>query len=625
MSQKINFMVACVPNWVDQDATILTPGGEMLPGTPAINVKTTLMGQFWRTPTLKPRHTQLTANFSDPTKRLSQGILLGALNLPEAGTLLRVRKGAVVTDEWLRPRYFTDTTTTNAFLASTNATSNGPSDLNDDPYNPNGSWVTPTVQANPLDFRVSLHLLLNPLATGPYKQSVQVAYSFMVSGISGPTIRLELWQAGVYTGLSITEQCFPAGETGSWVVELKFDAAALTDPTGANLEVRCVTAPANGEAVKVGAMRLLATVQYQIARPALAAALVSSANAASTAVANITAADTWDPNNEPVGIGPTVGATPLQLLVGFAASPGTLNTTALYQRFAVAYKATGGAACTITLTLYINGVATGVTATVTAAGGAATQWATLKWSASDLGGSSPSLAQVKIVTAPTGGQSITVLSVQWQASLAIAPCDYDTGWVNAFYTNPSSAWGIYVPDLVGKVVQKSIPILFLDVNGNSVALTSQYTRIEFLVSTAGVWSFTDPGSGYTVTWMDMGRYAEGPALNGMNMGSGFVVGVVDLSTRDVSDGGVSWEDEEACYRTIQLKLNELKQVTAISDVFDLLVRRMGISRDMLLVIFPETDSFRRLIFAWGPFDSAAKVTHDHGVTFKADMTVRERL
>ena len=54
-------------------------------------------------------------------------------------------------------------------------------------------------------------------------------------------------------------------------------------------------------------------------------------------------------------------------------------------------------------------------------------------------------------------------------------------------------------------------------------------------------------------------------------------------------------------------------------------RRLGISTDVLLVVFPEDENFRRSVFAYGPMERPGKLTHDYGTTFRADIQVRERI
>lgn len=618
MPDYINFLLGCCPNWAQRTTTLISAGGEAsLRG--AAWQKTRLMSQVWRTPSLKPRHTQETLDFGSGGLP-SRALFIGNINVPDAELLVRVRKDDDVSDEWVRPLYHT-AGGSSAFLASTNVGSGDVSSLDDDPYSPNGSWVTPSDAAQPLDIRLAMRIPLGSVASGSRLQAVQVAYSnHALPAGPGPSIRLELWQSGVWTGLFTQEDAFPSGETGSWVLELKFDVDDLPDPMSSGLQVRVLTTPAAGIAVKVGAVRWLATKVKRTGRPAILPAFLAATNANTTNASLLEDSDALDPAGTSTGVSPTVATSALDFRVGFA-DPGALDTTAGAQAIAVRFAATAGTTGQVTVTLYVAGVASGLTATATASAGAVPQWLVLPFSSSDLSGATTADVQARITTAPSGSNNVAVKQVQWIASLTEAPYAFDTGWYAPFPGNSDSLWGISHLTEVGKPIQRSFYVLFFDDAGVLQTLQTRYTRVEFALSSGGL-SFTDD-FGNTATWMDVGRYAEGPAVTGPNLAVGFEPGLNDPSTVDVSDGGVRWEDDEMVAKELSLKLSQLKGLVASSDFYEFF-QRLGKTTDVLLVVFPGEDMSRNF-WTWGPLSKEGGVPHDFGTVFKGDIQTVERI
>lgn len=618
--ETVNFLLGLQPQWVARSSTGLVAGGEDT-NAPVSNLKSKMLDETWRTPTLKPYHTQFIADFQAAV--LSRALVLGNVVLPESTAMVRVRKGDVVADEWVRPDYKTNAST-DALLAAVNATG-VPSSLDDDLLAGNGDTVAPTVPDNPMDFRVRMRRPTNPPKTGAYLQAIQVAYIAQQGGIAGPSITVELWQNGVYRGAAITETAFPAGEVDTWIVELKWNASLLSDASGANVEVRVVTAPTNKDALEIAAVRWLATTTKKVIRPGIDVGFLEAVNANSSDTQRLLVTDVFNPDENPTGIGPTTEGTPMTLRLGFA-DPGAIASTAGYQTIAVRFEqTTAGGAPSFVGTLYHNGTATGVTMSGVGSGTVQAQWAYLTFSASDLGVDPTSQIELRLVTTVASAHNIKFRGVQLLASSTSDPYTFDSGWGLCWPPIASSQWGSIDPSLIGRQPQRSVPIVFFDGGTPNLvqSLTTRYTRVEFMVAANGPWSFNEGGN--TITWLDLGRYEEGSAIVGMNMAGGFDYDVVDLSTRETSAGGVVWEDEEDIYRVIKLTLTKVSGDAAAVDIYDYIARRLGITGDVLLVIFPENAAFRTHVFAWGPNQRPPHPKHDFVMQFRPDFEVRERL
>lgn len=612
--EKVNFLLGAAPNWAD-DAT-LSAGGEVAE-RPVQNVQNRTMENVWRTPSLKPHHTQLEVDHG-PSPQPSRCLLLGNLNLPESTTLLRVRKGPDVTDEWIRPKARTAGSGV-ALLAPTNA-SGDIEDLNEGIDSPT-TWVTPTDPNLSMDFRVPLRNPTQALIAGDWNHAVQVAYSdHNLAAAPGASIEVQLWQDGQDTGLSYSESAFPDGETGVWVAELKFDSADLPDPSGSDLEVRVVTTPGgDGLAIRVGAVRCLATIAQAVEVPAVAQQFLAVTNADAETAEGLSASDIYAQETS-VGVGPDQDSLSLDFRVGFD-DPGPFAAGATH-RLSIRYRATSGTNGSFDATVYVNGSATSVTDSATAAGGTEDQWLDLEFPDTEIGDGSD--VELRIVTTPSGSENVEIVQVQWFVVAAADRYDFDTGWVRAWPPNPGSLWGIDLPEQVGKQVMKSRPVVYFDDAKNVLTLSTRYTRVELLVAANGPYSFVD-SLGNTATTMDMGRVAEGPAMSGIQLATGFEVDTVDMSTRELSAGGVPWEDDEASYRLIRLEFTNLEAMLAVSDIFDYVLRRIGTSGDLLLVILPEDDIFLTRMFVWGPLERTPRLRHAFGSSFRASLELRERL
>lgn len=633
---SINFTLTCAPNWGDHADTVLTAGGAVA-GYPVTNLKVRQMGKPWRTPTLKPHQTQFTVDFgsSHSGARESRAVFIGHINLPEDGTKVRVRKDDDVTELPLRPLIHYNGGG-NTFLAATNTTG-APSDLGDDPLSPDANYVTPTNASLDMDFRLRFQPPPAPLHAGEDLQVVRVAYAATSTTANFPILTATLWQNGVDLGITGQVVGWDDGETTTnRILEVRFQRSDLNDESGALVELRILAQPLSGENIKIAAVRWNATLENKprVINPVDGNSYLEKVNCGSTSTATIQVQgldmfNRTDNNfHEPTTAG---SAMQLRLPLQTSAIEGLLYGGTDQQYLVVAFQSTTGAGTpSVRVELWQNGVDLTINQTQASAG-TTRQFLVMPFSRADLADESGEGVQIRIVTTPSGTDNVKIAHMGFWAVTTQSHYLYDTGWMEAFEVPPESTLGtVAIPGDIGKPVRRSVPVLFRDDAGDWISLGTRYTKVEFLipgpgVGSPGLWSFTSPEDGTVVTWLDAGRYAEGPAIENMNLADGFDISVVDLSNRDESDGGVMWEDEEDVYRIFRLRLTNVRLELAASDLFDYLFRRLGITHDLLVVIFPELAMGRRFLHLWGPLAKPGRLSHDTVTRFRADLEIRERL
>jgi len=632
--ESINFLLGCAPNWIDHPDTVLTAGGEVA-GREVENLQTKLMGETWRTPNLLPHRTKVTVDFG-ATERASRALLIGNHNLLGADNFVRVRRDDEITEDRLWPAY-NDGVNADAFIAPDNVTGT-PSMLHEDPLGSITTWVTPTDPefTGEMDFRVRLQKPRRPLKTGPFLQSILVAWrpedELKVLG----SLYVALYQNGVDQAIGINQDGDLGGEEGTRVLELKFDAADLDDPTGADLEVLISSVGAGLH--EIGGVVWHATWdnrEYRITSPPSGAQVISPTNTdPTTPNAGEVSGNPFDPPfNDALHIEANNKSADMSFRVGLVEADvvGKVAQGANLQVVAIRCERTQGTGSPIaTVEVWQNGVDQGISGQVTISTNG-DHFVIVPFDAADLDDTSGANFEVKVIGTTNGSDNIRVFEVMWFALTTETGHEFDSGYIEISPVNPNSLWGEVIPDDVGKVVIASLPVIYENAAGSAIALTGRFMLIEFYARSAyietaspGVFEFTNLlASGDD--FLDLGRLAEGPGLDGMNLARGFQFEVVDLSSSDTSDGGVLWEDQEDVYRVARIKLTSLRKEIALSDLFEYLYRRVGTTEDVLLVIYPEDEQFRRSAFVWGPMVRPGGLDNDEGVRFFSNLQIRERL
>jgi len=635
MTDRINFLIACAPNWIDLDAGTLSAGGEVS-GLGVSLLRTNKMHEHWRSPSLKPHHTVLDVVYEAGAARPSRAIFLGKIVIPEAGSYYRVRRGEELTERRLRPQVHAEGAA-DAFLEATNATGS-PHDLVDDPLAPGAAYVTPTDVEQSMTVRLALPDPHGGAGAGARRHTLRISYAPTDTTVANPDLDVEIYQAGSPSGITGRARGWPAGEAGHWILDVKFDVADLADPSGADLELRAVTAPAFGdttENIKLAAVQWIYEPATRIRPADVEGAFLAATNTGEGDPGLVYAPDPFDEAATTLSaVEPETLGSAMDFRIGFD-DPGLgegdgggnvgLAATADAQTLVAAVQRTAaGGDPTVELELWIDGSATALSESKVLTDDEI-HYLVIRWSASELGAATAADVEARILTTPDGGQNVKVYAVGWLAALDRVPWDYDSGWLEAFPPLATSLWGEIIPETVGKPVPRSIAHPYTASSGELVTLTARRIRFELLFEPEqpGEWSYTDR-DGNLVTWLDASRLAEGPALSGMNLAGGFEVQAVDLSRVEETPSGVLWEDEEPTYRLFRLRLTNLVKEVAVGDLFDYLFRRLGVTGDVLLMIFPEDPDFRRIAFVWGPLRDP-KLTHDHGTRFRSDLEVRERL
>jgi hypothetical protein len=633
--ESINFLLGCAPNWIDHPDTVLTAGGEVV-GREVANLQTKLMGETWRTPTVKPYHTTVKAHLGFEN-RTSRAGFVGNHNFKGGNNFVRLRRDHDTTDVQLWPLY-NDGTRGDTFISSVNATGK-PSDLHEDPLGAPATWVTPVDPFSEMQIVVPMMAPRSPLADGQFLQSIQVAWRPNSTTVGTSRLIIELKQSGVALGVGESISSFDDGEdpAGTHITEIKFSRSDLIDESGDGLEVSITATPFSGELYDFGAIVWNATLlnQEQMHNGAsLDDMFLEKSNA--TGSPNSLVEDPYDTAADLSVVDPTDNTLPVVARWRVIPAPGLGSTfQAGDVQVAVARcERLGVGSPSAKLEVWQNGAALGLS-TERVINAAGKQFILVTFNVSDLTDASGENLELRWSTTPDGSNNVRL----WTAvvfSLSTAPAyDYDSGYVEINPPNPNSLWGEIIPDDVGKPVTASLPFVFADSLGSMIAVEGQEARLDFYARSAwvqqenqveGILTFTnaiDGGNGDD--FLDVGRWADGPGLDGMNLARGFQFEVIDLSSSDTSDGGVLWEDQEDVYRVARIKLTSLSKEIALSDLFEYLYRRVGTTEDVLLVIYPEDEQFRRSAFVWGPMVRPGGLDNDEGVRFFSNLQIRERL
>jgi hypothetical protein len=644
--EKTNFLFGCMPNWIDLEETTLTAGGEVA-GSEVDNLKTQDLADTWRTPNLFPHRTRVAVDYGE-TERPSAGAFVGNFNLKGAGNYFRLRRGEDVSDVRLWPAY-NDGVHADVLLPTDGRpdpinVTGSPSSLHEDPLSAITTWVTPTDPdfTGDMNFSVALQTPRSPLAMGPFLQAILVAWQPVDVAVVG-SLTLKLWQNGVDQGIGVAQTGLIGGEAGPHVLELKFDAADLDDPSGAGLSLSIYSSamfPGLDGLHEIGGVVWHATLANREHRSTAGQTGLEpeAVNANGNGSPHGGAAVGQNPFDPPAG--DTIGVEPLTATAVWSvrwrlvedAVVGLLATGASRQTVAVRCDRGGSPGTgvpTARVELWQNGVYQNVFVerTISTNGN---HYMAATFDAADLDDPTGANMEVRFIGTPDGDTFARLYSLMWFALTTEDAYEYDSGYLEL---DPAlTAPGVAIPGGVGKPSIVSLPLVYpQNESGEVVHLAGRHLVIEFYARSAyvatgfaGVLEFTNEGGTDGVDFLDVGRLAEGPALSGMKLDGGFSMEVVDPSLIEENDLGIIWSDDEATYRIFTFRLINLPKTLALSSFFDYLMRRHGHTRDVLLIIFPEDADFRRVAHCWGPLRTT-KLDHDHGTIFRADLKVRERL
>lgn len=621
-ANKVNFAIGGAPNWIDRAATILTAGSEAA-GRPVEKVATKRMGDVWRSVSLRPRHTWIAADYGDRAIGWPGRIFFaGKTNLPDEDSFIRIRRSKYPIGYRVRPEYNTNGLAEPDLTSRVNATG-AFSLIDDDLESTTSPHIEPT---SPSGSSIILALKFRrppgTLTVGESLQRMRVRY-LPVSGNSHLYAFVQDEGEGEIIGSSDDLAGTWDDGDGKVIREVPFDAGSLLSP-GALFGVVEALDDSAPDLAKIAAVDMLLTLDERIllCSPTTVAASGSS-NLASTSTALVIVSDVYDAAALPAsGIEPSNHALPVVLKGGFSAVP-ALAAGSEPHEIAAAIKLNSvseGVEPTARLWLTNNGTRSSLVTEVTLLPTTAVQWVNLRFSSTDV----VDVAQLgyELEISPDGGCWGECVGIQALTASTESATELDTGWIRMFADRSGSWWGYDIYDDVGKPAPRALAHLWLTPGGEVITLTGRYLLVELWYR--GGLSFVDD-YGHTLDFAELGRLVDGPAIHGMHLSGGFELDAVDTSTSDTSDGGVLWEDEEEIYRIIRLRLVELPGDKALPDIYEYLMRRIGITRDLLLMIFPEVTAFRRSLFVWGPPEKAMKLPHDRGTTFRADIAIRERL
>lgn len=634
MSENINVLI-CPVNWIDhEDSAIDTfDVGNEEPNFPQSNLLTKAMSNTWRTVGMNASNTRVLADYGlgQKDERFSRAVLAGNVNFPGDGqSLIRVRKFSEGLLTQRLPPVMDDGAGAHqdAFISSTNVTGT-PSLLLEDPIDatPTTDAVTPTTEAANYDFTLRFREPFNAVDGGTMLVDIEVAYAANSTTDDGsPTMSLSVYQNGVDQSISDqwSDLYDDGGTSGRRMV--RFDAQSLDDPTLSKLEAKISTLFVGSENIKIESVCAHITYANQhIAVPinVTGGTWLTSTNA--TGASTLARIATDDPFKRVTGsVTPTVATSPMILRQDFKDLDqiGNLHATNK-QYFVVQYENTlTGTSPTLEVFLFDSAADMSISAFRTNSElQTQRQWLWLEWEKTDLNDQTGAGVEIKIETTPDGSGNIEIFAMGWVAALTEDAWEMDTGWVDLVATPTDAEFtDVILPDDVGNQIMTSkISLTPYTVGGTT--LSTQYTLIELYRPGD---NFTDR-NGNTIDYLELGRVADCPGISGPWLQDGFEAAPVDLTIRQETIGGQVYEDIGDNYQLMSIRLSEIPSTVAVSDFFDFIFRRMGLSGDLLLVILPEEDDVWDVLSVWGPHNKEPRLTHDTGLRFRAQMQIRERL
>ena len=625
---NINFWLGLFPNWVDNDATVLTPGGEVatLPGT---NVQTRAMGEVWRTPSFGAEHTQMLIDYGAGNYRPCRGLLVGNLNIPASKTWVRVQKGDTApTRHEVFPAWQTNGGYS-GWVTSVGAGSGSVSELIDpDFFTPDGGVVG---TSNGWERTLYLRQPAGRLRTGARLQLVRVSFSTFDDPTESPTLTATLTH-GATTLAAKTITGFPQlAVDGFGILDVYFDAADLESTPGVDIKVKLQATTSGGTAYTIEAVRWYASIQETLATPTMKATFEAKVNAGAAVPADVYSALPifgLDGGSAPVGITPANPDANMELTLRWN-SPPALGVGV--QLIAICFDGDVPSAATIECELRDAGAATAVSVAATQYQGIGVNWLLMPFSSTDVA-TAANVELYILATADSGQTPITVRAIEWILATAVDAVEYDSGWIQGVMpeddeADGDSGWDMRAYDDVGRLVRNSVFIPYFSTvddweNPLIATVDTRYTLVEILYEDAPIGFLR---AGEMVERLDVGRIAEGPGLFGLNLASGFNVDVDDTTKTETSDGGVPWEDVGETARILSVRLAEMPGKKAMRDFFEYVSRRAGVGADLLLAIFPEQEHFRASAFAWGPPTRVPKLSHQRGTVFAGEIAIKERV